>query len=165
MTKLRTPRTWADATHRVGDTIGYDVAANAVGKSESLIRQWSNPDSDKRPSIDQALTLDAAYLAAGGEEPPHLQAFEFQLGAATDRKAACSRALAAEVATIARETGDAVAAAMVLITSTASNRDVHRAFAEAQELARAADALLRRVASFLPSNLVPDAGKLGGTHQ
>ncbi len=69
MTKPRTPGTLPDAIVRIMAGIGTGAAAQAVGKSESLVRYWSDPDDDRYPSAPRALALDAAMKAATGETP------------------------------------------------------------------------------------------------
>ena len=116
------------------------------------------------PPIDQAQQLDAAYIAEGGQGAPFFDAYEFQLGLQLQRQEACTRELLAEIAIVAKECGDAVAAALGVATSNASPRSAHRALAEAEEAARALNAVMRRLASFLPSE-VSGVGNNGGTHQ
>lgn len=70
MTKIRQPDTLADAVHVIAATVGWANTAAAIGKSESLVRQFADPDADPKPNIDQALKLDAAYTARTGEPGP-----------------------------------------------------------------------------------------------
>lgn len=62
--KIRQPDSFAGAIALIAVTVGYDACAAAVGKSEGLVRQWSDPDQDARPSIEQAVALDALYVSA-----------------------------------------------------------------------------------------------------
>jgi len=69
MTKAREPSTFEDAILRIVDRIGWDGAADIVGKGERVIRNWSDPDMDRQPTIDEALALDEAYLKAAARVP------------------------------------------------------------------------------------------------
>jgi hypothetical protein len=60
-------QTLAFAITKIIAAIGRAGAAAAVGKSEKLVYNWSDPDGDARPNGDQMLALDAAWLAAGGD--------------------------------------------------------------------------------------------------
>lgn len=67
--KLRTPGTIPHAVARIMGSLTPPVAAAVIGKSERLVYGWSDPDSDSLPSIEQAMTLDAAMKRATGETP------------------------------------------------------------------------------------------------
>ncbi len=112
MTKARDPSTFEDAILRIVDRIGWTAAADAVGKGERVVRNWSDPDMDRQPTIDEALALDAAYLAAGGGEPPPMMAvYQVRL----DRRAmpaSDGAAIAAATGVAAKEMGEAIAAAV-----------------------------------------------------
>ena len=68
--KRRDPRTFKGAVTRILGMLGDEACAAAVGKSASLIYKWSDPDCDTLPSVEQALALDQAYVAAGEGNPP-----------------------------------------------------------------------------------------------
>lgn len=51
MTKAREPNTFEDAILRIADRIGWDGAADIVGKGERVVRNWSDPDMDRRHDI------------------------------------------------------------------------------------------------------------------
>lgn len=112
MTKSREPTTFEDAILRIVDRIGWAAAADVVGKGERVIRNWSDPDMDRRPDIDECLKLDAAYLAAGGGNPPPLASVylaRLQRAAAPPSDVA---AIAAATVIAAKETGEAIAASV-----------------------------------------------------
>lgn len=161
MTLERAPLTFAGAMATVAVRIGHDVAAHIADRSERTIYGWSHPTTKTTPTIAQALAFDAAYREAGGTDSPFLDAYAFQLGTTIDRMDACRAALVDDVAAAAKEIGEAIAAVLLLNNSNASPRDALNAFAEAQQADARWDALLRRVASFLPSSTGHDAGKSG----
>lgn len=68
--KRRDPRTFKGAVTRILGVLGDEACATAVGKSASLIYKWSDPDRDSLPSVEQALALDLAYIAAGEGNAP-----------------------------------------------------------------------------------------------
>lgn len=112
MTKSRDPLTFEDAVTKIAAEIGWDGCAAAVGKTERLVRYWSDPDEDREPSITQALKLDAAYRAKTGSNlAPMLSVYAHKLGL----DGFCPETGAALIhlaAKVARETGEAAAAAM-----------------------------------------------------
>lgn len=163
MTQLRAPRTYPEAITRIAGVIGWDRVRQITGRAERSVRYWSQPNCKTVPPIDQAQRLDAAYIAEGGQGSPFFDAFEFQLGLQIARQEACTRELLAEIAIATKECGDAIAAALGVVSSNASPRSAHRAFAEAEEAARALDAVMRRLASFLPD--VSGAGDNGGRNE
>jgi len=161
MTQLRAPRTYDEAITRIAGVIGWDRICQLTGRAVRSARYWSQPNCRTVPSIAQAQDLDAAYIAAGGPGSPFLDAFEFQLGQQLQRQDACTRELLSEIAIASKEFGEAMAAAIRVTQSNASPQDVYIAFAEVEQSARAIDALMRRLSSFLPSQTT-DAGKDGG---
>jgi hypothetical protein len=163
MTNPRTPKTFADAMTRVAGLLTWEVCAKLVKRSTRCVRNWSEPACAKRPTVDQALILDAAYQREGGEGAPFREAYEFLLDVRVTEQTACQRALADEIATFALESGEAISFSMAITHSNASPAAVHRAVAEATHAHTASAALLRRLASFLPFGAGSHAGKLGGT--
>ena len=112
MTKAREPTTFEDAILRIVDRIGWAAAADVVGKGERVVRNWSDPDMDRRPDIEECLKLDAAYQAAGGGHPPPLASVYL---ARLDRAGAppsCAEQIAAATSVAAKETGEAIAASV-----------------------------------------------------
>ncbi|HET9511817.1 MAG TPA: hypothetical protein VFO80_11775 [Sphingomonas sp.] len=163
MTKPRTPHSWAAAVTRIAGHIGWDGSARAVGKTEALVRAWSDDATGKRPSLDQARDLSVAYAQAGGEGEPFLDAFAFQIGATVADRDPCRRALTAEIADCAQEFGDVIATALALTNHAATPLVALRAFAEAEQADERLAALMRRIASFLPPSGTAAAGKSGGS--
>ena len=161
VTQLRAPQTYDEAITRIAGVIGWDRICQLTGRALRSARYWSQPNCKTVPSIAQAQALDAAYIAAGGAGSPFLDTFEFQLGQQLQRQEACTRELLTEIAVATKECGDAMSAALGVVSSNASPLSAHRAFAEVVEAQRAIDALMRRLSSFLPSHTT-DAGKDGG---
>jgi hypothetical protein len=109
MTKLRPPLSFDQAVTRIAGLLGWEACGALVGRSARAVRAWSDPDADAAPSIEQALILDVAYRAAGGEGAPIFEVYAAKLD--LDAQAAtASRALPDLAATAAKENGEALAA-------------------------------------------------------
>lgn len=117
MTKVRPPATIQDAVTRIAGRVTFPAAADAVGKSERAVRNWSDPDMDRLPSIKEAIILDALYLAEGGGEPPLLAVYQLLLERSVQAPAD-TVTLAKAAAAAARETGEAIAAAVQAVPAT-----------------------------------------------
>ena len=74
--KLRNPKEFSAAITRVRAALGEEGCARAVGRSDSLVRKWADPDHPAVPNLDQALSLDAAYVAAGHGDAPILGLYQ-----------------------------------------------------------------------------------------
>lgn len=152
MTKAREPSTFEDAILRIVDRIGWDGAADIVGKGERVIRNWSDPDMDRQPTIDEALALDEAYLKAGGTSAPLMAVYTTRLER-IGLKPAKSQDIALATAMAAKETGEAIAAAVAASQPAACHKVRSTAEKELGEAIEAMQVLQGRVA-------VP----MGGTH-
>jgi hypothetical protein len=165
MTFVRTPKTFADAMTRVAGLLDWEPCAKLVNRSTRCVRNWSEPKSAKRPTVDQALILDAAYQRAGGEGAPFFEAYDFMLDIRAAEQTACQRALSAEIATFAIESGEAIAFSMTVTHSNASPAAIQRAVAEVAHAHSASAAMLRRLTSFLRFGTGSHAGITGGTQK
>ena len=130
MTIVREPLSFPNATTRVAAVLGYPAMARVAGRSERLVRKWSHPSSKAYPTIEHALALDAAHIAAGGVGSPYLETFAQLLDQEVGRQIACRIALSEEIADVAHEVGDLVATALAVTRPGAGAREVHRAMGE-----------------------------------
>jgi len=162
MTNLRTPLTFADAMTRVAGVLTYPDVRRLMRRSDRCVRSWSEPASGKRPTIEQALALDLAYRLAGGQGAPFRDAYDHQLGVAVSDATPCRLALGADIAEVARETGEAIAASVALMDPAISPRAVHRALVEVEQAQGRFATLLTRVTKFLPLGAGSIAGNTGG---
>ena len=55
MTKLRRPLTPYRALSRIADLLGWDGAADVIEKSESAVRTFSDPDTGREISLQDAI--------------------------------------------------------------------------------------------------------------
>lgn len=68
--KHRQSRSFEKAVMRIINAIGEQRAAEAVSRSTSLIRKWSDPDNPALPSIAQAFELDREFVLSQKEPAP-----------------------------------------------------------------------------------------------
>ncbi|AOH83638.1 hypothetical protein AWL63_06275 [Sphingomonas panacis] len=163
MTKPVAPLTFPHAIRRVAAVLDYPEIARVVRRSPSLARKWSDPATGKSPSLNQALAIEAAYRAAGGEGSPILEAFGFQLDAMIVEQSACQRALADEIAHFAKECGEAIAVSIAITQpGSISPSSVHHALVEAEQARSAAGTFIGRLKSFLPRGAGPLGENAGG---
>lgn len=144
MTKARAPASFEDAVIRVVDRIGWSAAAAAVGWGEKVVRNMSDPDLDRLPTLKEAIALDAAFLAAGGGEPPLMAVYQQMLDRSVSPPSGTAELLTA-TAKMAQETGEAVAFAVQAAQPGASDFDRQRALRELDEAAEAIAVTRRRL--------------------
>jgi len=164
MTSLRAHDTFAHAMKRVGDLLTWEVCGKMAGKTPRNVRYWSQGRTLSTPPIALALAYDAAYQAAGGEGAPFRDAYAFQFEEITTRRTACQRELANAIADVARESGETIAATIVLTQSNASPLLTLRASAEVGQLRAACNRLARLLVPFFPAGAGSVAGIAGGSH-
>lgn len=162
MTKARIPVTFPNAITRIAGLITFEDAAQIVGRSDRCVRDWSDPLSSALPALDQALALDAAYRAAGGEGAPIAETYAAMLDAQLAAETACCAALTEDIARAASEFGDAVAAGLAVTGEGCGTITIRVAMQEAEQAHSATGAMLRRLHSFLPGGAGLRGGKTGG---
>lgn len=118
MTKARAPITFENALTKIAGRIGWAEVARICGVKERAARNWSEPDTLSSLRLAQALALDIAFLAAGGDHAPMLLVFATRVNVGLIESTADRHALIVGAARAARESGEAVAA-----TLTASRPD------------------------------------------
>lgn len=67
--KPRTPGSIEDALTIICGVLGIDKAAQIVGKSESHVRGWTDPDNDREIGLKQAMKLEAECIRMSGQKP------------------------------------------------------------------------------------------------
>jgi len=87
--------------------LGVDFAAQIVDRGPSALRKWSDPDADGRPTLHQAVLLDAAHLARHGAAP-FLQSYLKQLQAMTEAAPRAVEDLTVEVLDVPDQVGQLV---------------------------------------------------------
>jgi hypothetical protein len=72
MTMLMHARELASPAYPVAQVIkilSVEVAAKTVGKSETMLRAWADPNRDTWPNLEHQRLLDAACMEAKGRAP------------------------------------------------------------------------------------------------
>ena len=82
--KPRTPKSFAAAITKVMSALSDDRCAEIVGRSDSLIRKWADPDHASLPTLYQALALDVVYAREGHGSPPIMEVYEDLIEHAVD---------------------------------------------------------------------------------
>jgi hypothetical protein len=164
LTHVREPLSFPRAITKIAAVLDYPAMARAVGRGERLMRKWSHPTSGAFPTLAQAVLLDQAYVAAGGDGMPLLEAYAQQLDVAIGREIACQLALSAAVAVAAKEFGEAVAASLAVARPGALNQGaVFHALNESEEASAAMAVVVRHLTSFLPGGAGSPGEAVGGT--
>ena len=146
MTKERPPVSFELGLTRVAGLIGWDRTATILCMSERTARDRSDPDTQPcvgdSVNLDEAVALDAAYRAAGGDGAPMLQCFALKVETALAGATADAAALARRAAQVAEETGQAVKAIVLASVPGASPVQRQIAAREAEEAISALTATL-----------------------
>lgn len=74
--KPRTPKSIAGALTKIMTALSDARCAEIVGRSDSLIRKWADPDHPSQPTLAQALALDLMYVEQGHGDPPILEIYQ-----------------------------------------------------------------------------------------
>jgi hypothetical protein len=165
MTKLRPPVSFCQAITTIAGRIGYPECARIVARAERSVRAWGDPDTGTCPTIEQALNLDLAFVAAGGGSSPFLETFATLQDVQMNRALASGAALSVDLANAAEEFGDALSAGIMAAQPGATPIAIAHAVAETEQGQRALTRVMRRLKSFLPAGAGPVAGGIpGGTH-
>lgn len=161
VTRPRTPKTSFHAVLRIAEFFGgCKAAAPILGLKYAKLRDWTNEDRPSCPSFAEAIALDAAYRAAGGEGAPLFEAYAAQLDHSFNELTACHAELAKDLADTAHEFGDAFAAVAMLTVPGHSPNQVQRALIELADVEPLVARLIRRISSFKRLGTV--SGKPGG---
>jgi hypothetical protein len=112
VTLRRAPLTIDAALARIAGQLpaGWSDIAMTVDRSESLVRAWGNPERREQICLADAVKLDIAYRAAGGDGAPLYETYGWQLEDAGMFRFADEIALGRLAATAIREGGEAHAA-------------------------------------------------------
>lgn len=116
MTQTRAPLTIDNALTRIAAQMGWAEMAHVVSQarrakiSERTVRDWGDPSTGRSIRIDDAVTLDLAFRAAGGNGSPILETYSCMVEVASGERFACQAQLAQRTATAVQEGGEAYAA-------------------------------------------------------
>jgi len=133
MTKVRRPLTFENALTKVAGAIGWPEVARICGYAESTVRNWSDPDTTARMTLEAAFRLDLAFRSAGGEDAPFLLCYATRMEAELLAVSADRQKLVAAAGLVARETGEALAATLAAADPNATTADFILAEREIEE--------------------------------
>ncbi len=74
--KPRRPKSFAAAVTKIMAALSDGRCAEIVGRSDSLIRKWADPDHPSLPTLGQAIALDLVYVREGHGDAPILRVYE-----------------------------------------------------------------------------------------
>lgn len=148
MTKLRAPLSFEQALARIAGQLdgGFQAMGTLTARSPRLVRAWGDPDRREQIPLDCAITLDLAYVEAGGEGAPLHEAYTHQLEQAALLKWAAGRELARHAAMVMKECGEAGSALVLATQPGACDRvkaQAARELAEALEVIKRTQAILQ----------------------
>lgn len=130
MTKLRQPLSPYRALTRIADLIGYDGCAAVLNKTEWTIRKYADPDTEREISLRDAIRLDLAFQRAGGNGAPLFESYatrlEIELGHEGDPGHLIHASREA-----ARESGEALDAALGIASGVGDRKEAEREVSEA----------------------------------
>ncbi|MDH4743135.1 hypothetical protein OMP43_03780 [Sphingomonas sp. CBMAI 2297] len=136
--------------------VDYPDMARIVARSERLVRKWSHPTAEAYPTLMQAVTLDSAYVAAGGDGTPLHEVYSRMLDIELGRQITCQLALSAAIAVAAREFGEAVAASIAVTRpGNPDPRAIYVALSENEEACEAMAVVTRHLTALLPNGAGP----------
>jgi hypothetical protein len=131
MTKLRPPMTAYRALSRIADLIGWDGCASVVNKTEWTMRKYADPDTEREISLRDAMRLDLAFRRAGGHGTPLFEAYATRLEIELRAEATDPGQIIHASREAARESGEALDAALQMATGTGDRREALREVGEA----------------------------------
>lgn len=145
MTKHRAPLSYDRALAKIAALIGYEEMARVTGRAERTVRNWGDPDTGESCPIACAEALDLAFAAAGGEGRPMAETLLRRLDMAAQDRFADRAALGRATQALAKESGEALAAAIAAARDGSTGCDLKAAAREAEEMIEAGTALLAQI--------------------
>lgn len=133
MTKERQPATIEDALFRVFGHVGLDQCAALLGREAGYLRSLSDPDTRYRVTVEDALKLDLAYEAAGGQGAPIRDTYNVLYDAARAETFADKAALGRVAIDALKEGSEAQLALVLAAQPGATEADRAHAAREVQQ--------------------------------
>lgn len=146
MTRPRQPATFERALAQIAGLLGWDGCAAVLGKSESHVRKLGAPDTEREISLRDAVRLDAAFRRAGGDGAPILETYSLALDLGAPIEPASAQHMLTGASASAKETGEAIAAAIEL---SANMQDPKRRLTAIREIEEGIAELSRLLAHIL----------------
>ena len=153
--KPRAPLSTDQALARIAGQLpgGFVEMARILDRSESLVRGWSDPDRRERIPMDDAITLDLAYRAAGGDGSPLFDSYAVRLDLAAAARFSEQFNLLALTEGLSKETGEGITALIGACHPDAGPAERKRALKEVADVLEPIRAILNALeASGQPGN-------------
>jgi len=135
MTKRRPPLSIDAALARIAGQLdgGWAAMAAATGRAEGTVRAWG--DSDRREGIPlaDAVDLDVAFQAAGGQGAPLFEVYALKLELACIDRFANHLEIAALLSSVIKESSEAECAMLRASLPGADAREIREALREVEE--------------------------------
>lgn len=156
MTKARAPLSIDAALARIAGHLpgGYTAMAGIVGRAVRTVRNWGDPDTAEHIPLDCAISLDLAFIAAGGDCAPLFETYQLLLDLAQMERFSSNIALGKHAAQVIREGGEAHSALLLATLPGATEKDRKNALRECSE----AFDVIKRVLPLLGAPPADDAG-------
>jgi hypothetical protein len=133
MTKVRQPATIEDALFRVLGLVGLEQCAALLNREPGYLRSLSDPTTRYRVTVEDALKLDVAYEAAGGQGAPIRDTYNLLYDAARAEPFADKAALGRVAIDALKEGSEAQLALVVAAQPGATQADRDHAAREVQQ--------------------------------
>jgi hypothetical protein len=133
MTKVRQPATIEDALFRVLGLVGLEQCAALLNREPGYLRSLSDPTTRYRVTVEDALKLDVAYEAAGGQGAPIRDTYNLLYDAARAETFADKAALGRVAIDALKEGSEAQLALVVAAQPGATQADRDHAAREVQQ--------------------------------
>lgn len=151
MTKHNPPLTVEAALARIKGTLPNGIADMQIAtkrEKAGVIRAWGNPTRREKIPVEDAIALDLAFHAAGGQGFPMHEFYTLQLELQTATMFAEQHALIKTLSSVIKETGEAEIAILDAARPDATPREMREGMREIEEAIaalRAPLAILRRL--------------------
>ncbi len=135
MTKERAPLSLDSALARIAGQLPGSWAEMAViaGRSESTVRRWGDEAQPEQLTMPAAIAFDIAYERAGGVGRPIFETYALQLDLSREDAFSGEIALAHQLGTVMRESGEAHQAMLLATLPSATAADRRNAIRELKE--------------------------------
>lgn len=135
MTKLRPPLSVNAALNRIAGQVDGDwlTMAEAIGKKERTVRNYSDPDTPEEISARDAIALDILFQQHGGEGAPIFETYALQLETERAEVFATQAEIARRVQRSIKENAEAAQAQIACFVPGADAADYTRAIRETEE--------------------------------
>jgi hypothetical protein len=145
MTKLRPPVSIENTLYFVLGELTIERAAAVTTRSIGYLRALSDPDKRERLTVEDAIKLDLAYIAAGGSGRPFHETMGLLVEAASATRFSDAAAIGRHEVEVARENGEACAALFEASVDPTDIGTLERALRESEDSHRAAGAAIATI--------------------